>query len=276
MKLKHSKFKNTGLIFEILVKKITSEALSNANESKAYKILEQHFNKKNVELHQEFLLTKSLVETTYKEEKKAEMLLETVLSNRNKINKAKLDKQKYNLVKQIKETYNIDEFFATKVDNYPTLANIYKLFEFNTISTNPTELIDTKFALMEHTLDAKTKKTKVDDLAELKLIFEQQDKDIQLLSQKIMVDKFNTKYDSDLNKEQKSILRNYITEDLDALNENVSSAIKYVTKLVKECRDDVFKIKLEEINTLLNESKNMKKIDDKKVTALLQIYELTK
>jgi len=62
-KIKHSKFKNTGFIFELLVRQITSEIMS-ANKSVAEKILKEHFNSKK-ELSKELKLYQYLINEKY-------------------------------------------------------------------------------------------------------------------------------------------------------------------------------------------------------------------
>ena len=46
MLIKHSKFKNTGILFELLVRQITADTLSGQN-SKATVILKKYFNNYN-------------------------------------------------------------------------------------------------------------------------------------------------------------------------------------------------------------------------------------
>ena len=54
-KVKHSKYKNTGLIFEFLVRQITSEVLDGTKKSNALTMLKKKFNE-NSELGRELSL----------------------------------------------------------------------------------------------------------------------------------------------------------------------------------------------------------------------------
>ena len=55
MSIKHSKYKNTGILFELLTRQITSDILSGKRTPKAIPILEKYFNK-NEELGKELIL----------------------------------------------------------------------------------------------------------------------------------------------------------------------------------------------------------------------------
>ena len=109
-KIKHSKFKNTGFIFELLVRQITSEIMS-ANKSVAERILKEHFNSKK-ELSKELKLYQYLINEKYNSESKAEKFIDTILEARKRLDETKLTREKYNLIKEIKDTYNFTKFVA--------------------------------------------------------------------------------------------------------------------------------------------------------------------
>jgi len=69
-KLKHSKYKNTGILFELLVRKLTSETLS-SDKSVTIDIIKKYFGK-NTELAKELQLYNSLL----KEQSNPKQLLE--------------------------------------------------------------------------------------------------------------------------------------------------------------------------------------------------------
>ena len=45
MKIKHSKYKNTGILFELLTRQITADTLS-GDSNKSLEFLKKHFNSK--------------------------------------------------------------------------------------------------------------------------------------------------------------------------------------------------------------------------------------
>ena len=273
--LKHSKFKNTGVLFELLVRQVASDTLNN-NDSKAIPLIKKYFAKSN-ELAKELNLYQTLVKEHFTKEEKANYLIEAVLVAKSQINQATLNRQKYNLIKEIRDTYNIEDFFKSKVNNYKTLAAIYKLFEF-TIADNPTESVNNRYTIVEHITRKEVKvKAELNEMSD----FIKQDKDVRLLSYKILVDKFNDKY-SNLNEGQKSILRNYINTVSDGPDLK-DFIVKESTKLQKDLKtltakvdDAVVKIKLTEVTNLLKELASVKTIKDNHILNLLRYHELIK
>ena len=45
MKVKHSKYKNTGILFELLTRQLTSDTIT-GNQTKSLSFLKKHFNSK--------------------------------------------------------------------------------------------------------------------------------------------------------------------------------------------------------------------------------------
>jgi hypothetical protein len=273
--LKHSKFKNTGVLFELLVRQVASDTLNN-NDSKAIPIIKKYFAK-STELAKELNLYQTLVKEKFAKEDKAGHLIDAVSAAKTKLNQTSINRQKYNLIKEIKNTYVLEDFFKTKVSNYKTLAAIYKLFEY-TIADSPVESVNNRYTLIEHITRKDVKK--VAPLNEMSS-FIKQDKEVRLLSYKILVDRFNEKY-SDLNEGQKSILRNYInavsegTELKSFIGEEVSKLQKSLKSLTSKVDDKVVKIKLSEVSNLLSEIASAKTVKDTHILSLLRYHELVK
>ena len=273
--LKHSKFKNTGVLFELLVRQVASDTLNN-NDSKAIPIIKKYFAK-STELAKELNLYQTLVKEKFTKEDKAGHLIDAVSAAKAKLNQTSINRQKYNLIKEIKNTYVLEDFFKTKVTNYKTLAAIYKLFEY-TIADSPVESVNNRYTLIEHITRKEVKKNA--PLNEMSS-FIKQDKEVRLLSYKILVDRFNEKY-SDLNEGQKSILRNYInavsegTELKSFIGEEVSKLQKSLKSLTSKVDDKVVKIKLSEVSNLLSEIASAKTVKDTHILSLLRYHELVK
>ena len=273
--LKHSKFKNTGVLFELLVRQVTSDTLNNS-DSKAIPLIKKYFAK-STELAKEFNLYQTLIKEKFTKEEKANHLIEAVLIAKSQLNQAVLNRQKYNLIKEIKNNYVLEDFFKSKVNNYTALAAIYKMFEY-TIADHPTESVNNRYTIVEHITRKDVAKNAVkNEMSE----FIKQDKDVRLLSYKILVDKFNEKY-YDLNEGQKSILRNYINAVSEG-TELKSFIVKEVNKLqislktlTSKVDDKVVKIKLTEVTNLLNEISLAKSIKDTHILSLLRYHELIK
>ena len=274
--LKHSKFKNTGVLFELLVRQVASDTLNNV-DSKSIPILKKYFSK-STELAKELELYQTLVKERFANEEKAKALIEAVLSARVKLNQSALNRQKYNLIKEIKSTYVLEDFFKSKINNYKVLASAFKLFEFS-VADNPTEIITNKYTLIEHITSKQLQKTKL-PVTEVSA-FTKQDKDVRLLAYKILVDKFNAKY-SALNESQKNLLRQYInnvsdsSELRDFLTLESAHVRKALRSLTAKVSDKVTKIKLTEVTNILKQIESTKSVKDSHVLNLLRYHELIK
>ena len=247
-KIKHSKFKNTGFIFELLVRQITSEIMS-ANKSIAEGILKEHFNGKK-ELSKELKLYQYLINEKYNSESKAEKFIDTIIEARKRLDEKKLTKEKYNLIKEIKDTYGLDEFIKSPISNYKTLASIYKIFEVATTQEQyePTDIVNSRFTIAENIINSsiQNKEARVKDAVLEE--YRKQDEDLRAVSYRILVESFNNKY-KNLSKEQKALLKEYINNinNTGKLNEYVSNEITDLVNSLKEIgskiSDKVTKIK---------------------------------
>ena len=278
-KIKHSKFKNTGFLFELLVRQITSEVMS-SSKSVAEKLLKEHFNSKQ-ELSKELKLYQYLINEKYNSESKAEQFINTILEARKKIDEKKLTKEKYNLIKQIKETYNLEEFIKSPISNYKTLASIYKIFETVITDTQyePTDIVSARFTIAENIINSsiQNKETKVKDAVLEE--YRKQDDDLRAVSYKLLVESFNNKY-SNLTNDQKGLLREYINNinNTGKLNEYVSNEVTKLVEGLKEVgskiSDKVTKIKLAETIANIRKIKSVKKIKEQHLSAMMMTYEL--
>jgi hypothetical protein len=270
-KIKHSKFKNTVMLFELLTRQITSDIIS-ANESVSIQILKKYFSN-NTELIKEYRLYKTLCDEKLKSDTKANMLIEAVLKARRGLNRKKLNEEKYQLIKTIKENFDIDSFFQTKVQNYKVLASVYKIFENNEID-NPVEFTRSRITILE-TITSNIKQKIVNEEFSIK----NEPKEIRLLAYAYLVEKFNRKY-GDLSESQKTLLREYIgnvsnTNNLKSLIQSEAVSIKNTfTKNIHRVSDKSLKIKLIEVINLLDDYSTIKKVEENHISALLRYYSL--
>jgi len=277
-KIKHSKFKNTGFLFELLTRQITLEILNNSPE-KAKKIVAEFFGN-GTELSKELRLYKLLIDEKYNTESKAEKFIDAILEARTKLDEQKLIKEKYNLVKAIKETFEIDNFLTSPVTNYRVLASIHKLFEAKKSDISDIkDIFDSKLTLVEHiSTSSPTLKQKEDRLVE---DYKKQEKDLRLLTYKILLETFNKKY-SNLNDVQKNLLREYINNvtNTSKFGEYYSNQLKLIVtelhSIYIKMEDKITKIKLKETINVLKSQKMGKKVTDEQVSSLMMAYELVK
>ena len=276
-KIKHIKVRNTGLLFECLLRQITSDVLSSDNNSGAVRILKQKFNE-NTELGKELALYNILINKKFTSDKKAEYFINEVIDSRSKLNSSSLKREKYNLIKEIQDSYDIKKFLSSKINNYKVYASTYKLFEYSK-SLSPEEKTESFFNLVEHVTttseNVKLSNTIVEKLPD--------DEDLRILPYKTHLEKFNAKY-SKLNLPQKSLLRAYInnvsgTNSLKEYIEEVVPVIKKdLTKYSKNLKDKVVKIKLKEAIKSIDNFCNTDKqnVKDSVVVQTMRYMELLK
>ena len=275
--VKHSKIRNTGILFELLTRQITVDVLNNSKNTQAADLLKEIFNK-NTQLGKEYELYRALTTENYKSETKANHLVDAVIIARKKLNESSLKREKYNLIKEIKKNYNVNDFFMARIPNYKVSASIFKLFNL-TESSNPTHKTENKFTIIEHItrkkLSAKIKKKTISEN------FQKQEKDLRLLAYGILVEKFNKKYSS-LSTTQKKLLKEYINNisNTNSLKEFIESETARVKKQLKSylpsVDDKVTKIKL---NEAVNQADTLMKgriVEDKQVITLMRYYQLVK
>ena len=276
MYIKHSKFKNTGILFELLVRKITADTLE-GNDSPSVNILKKYFV--NTELGKEYKLYETLSKSTNLSEGKANAILATILESSKKLNRKSLKREKYSLVKELREHYNVEDLFKTNISNYKSLAALYTLFEvYNTTDiTNPNQIVDNKLVLLEQMSLNKIDKNNVKDT--LLEEFKSENKDVRLLTYRVILENFNDKY-SHLSDTQKSILREFI-EHIDSTsklkefyNLKIQEIKKTILNEIKSVKDDATKIKLIEINKFIVEIGKNKKINNENLVDLLQYCNL--
>lgn len=275
-KLKNSKYKNTGILFELLVRQIASDILSN-KDPQAATLVKKYFSK--TELAKEHKLYQTLININSLSEPKAESLVETVLRLSEKLNKTALRKEKYNLIKEIKDNYDLEDFFKAKIQNYKVNASIYNLLEAHNSSefTDPKIVIDNKVTLLEFLTKKAVDKTAVKD--QVLEEYAKQDKGTRILIYKMIVEKFNTKY-SNLLPEQKSLLKEFINNvsNTITLKEYINNQIQNIKLelevLSKKVTDKKIEIKLNEVNSILNIIPKSENVSDDDVLNLMNYYEL--
>jgi len=268
---KHSKYKNTGILFELLVRQVTSDTLSGMDNSPAVDVLREFFQK-NTSLKKELGLYQTLQNQKFKSESKANAFIDAVLKEHTKLSKSTIKKQKYNLIKEIKKRYNLESFFSQRINNYTSNASIFMLLEGST----PSKLIKFRYNIVEGITGKKKQ------LKESHSIYQEQDKDIRLLSYKILIEKFNEKWGDNLGVKQRNLLKEYInnisntTKLKDYLSSEISKSTVVLNKLSKKIADPIVKIKLQEVSTQISNINLENNIKDKYIISLMRTYDLIK
>jgi len=276
MNIKHSKYKNTGILFELLVRQVTADTL-NGGQSPALNIIKKFFVKS--ELGKELKLYETLTKSKKLNEFRSNLLIQTLLESANKLNRKNLKREKYNLINEIKKHYNLDEFFKTKLPNYKTQAAFYTLIEAQNSSEliSPDQIVSNKYTILEHLTLGPVNQEKVKD--EVIQEFQTYDKDVRMLTYKILLEKFNGKY-SDLYESQKEVLKEFITS-VDSTpklrtfyNNRIQMLKEELGVLSKNITDKAVQIKLHEVLPLIVEIEKNQPIKNDNIVDLLQYCEL--
>jgi len=272
--IKHNKVKNTAFLYECLTRQITSDVLSNVEPSPALAIVKEFFKPTTI-LGKELVLYKALTSKKLKNENKINYLVDSVLRERVKLNFSELRRAKYNLIKKITEKYELKDFLRTRITNYIDIASVYKLFEIQH-NSNPFEETEIRFVVMENLNDKDSPKSKKQSVIEK---FAQESKDLRLLSYKILVDKFNSKY-SNLNESQRDLLKTYInnisnTSTLkDFMAEEITKLKNEILKIHPKIDDKVVSIKLKECLNVLKKLNKGNIVSEEQLITMMRFYSL--
>lgn len=277
-KSKHSKLKNTQILFELLTRQVAADTIKGV-DSPALKMIHKYF-KGNSTLSTELALYESLCNQAYKSKEKANMLVREVLKARKKLSEQTLKKGKYQLVKEISDNYVLEDFLKTPLPNYKLYASIYTLFEAINASSLPEKIVESKFCIIEHL--TRGSKPVVQESADPVIEeYKKQNEDIRILAYKLLIESFNTKYQK-LTVQQKNILKEYINNvsNSDGLRKvlvtEVSKVRKEIEKYLPTVTDQITTIKLKEVLHLTDKYKTIKKVNENHVLSVLLYIELLK
>ena len=271
MKVKHSKYKNTGILFELLTRQLTSDTIA-GNQPKSLSFLKKHFNSKT-ELLKEYKIYHTLATQKYNKDSQATMLIEELVKAHEKLNKGQLRREKYNLIKEIKDTYNVNDFFNAKITDYKVMASIFNLLENK--KATPLSIVSSKVTILEH-ITIKSTKDKKDVVLEN---FNKQDKDVRLLTYKVLLEKFNDRY-SGLQNNQKTLLKEYVNSVSNSpalksyVNQEIKEVKKDLTRYSQKVEDKAIAIKLNETKGMIKPLCKKTSVSDDNVINLLNYYEL--
>jgi len=286
MAIKHSKFKNTGILFELLVRQITHDVLNGIQKSPAMKIMETRF-KSSTELGKELVLYRSFFNTFQKplSEHRALDFLSMVHEQRAQLSNKKLAEEKYALVRDLKEHYDVEEFFSHRVPFYKIYASIYKNLEARVRGVTLNEfddLVAAKSTLVEHLTGNFNHTDEAQKESMITETMRKQDESLRLLTYRVLLEKFNEKYKG-LSPKQKALLHEYVhnVTDKSSLTKMVKSEAKAVAENIRKfvnykVTNPVMRIKLEEVIHQLDELTGVTHVQNNHLTALMIGYEIEK
>jgi hypothetical protein len=277
MTIKHNKLRNTGILFELLVRRIATDVLDGASDSFAVKLMQEHFHPKS-ELGKELQLYRVFFNTPTLSEGKALDMLDLIMARRKALNEKVLSTQKFNLIRDIKEHTDLKQFLNGRVPSYKVYASLYKLFESTDNVMELQDVVRSRFLVTEH-LQGKLKEEQILKETSYTNSVKNADKEIRFLSYKILLEKFNDKY-TGLNDNQKRLLREYINKGTDVepfkkfLSEQSLQVANQLQILQRNITNNVTKIKLHEVVSQLKSIHQKPTVKENEMTALLIAYQL--
>lgn len=279
-RVQHSKYKNTGILFELLARQVTVDVINGIEQSPALKIMRRKFHP-STELGKELSLYRSIFESKRLSETKSIKFLDLVIEQRCRLNTKKLNQEKYDLVSEIKDEYPLKDFLSSPISQYKIYASIYKMFLAESLPhkvkvASFNDVTQSRFAIVEHMTQERSPKQADNNLLES---LKSQQEDLRLLTYRILVDKFNDKYQG-LNEQQRVLLRKYINNvsNTNSLREYVNIEIpeikRQLHRKIPSIQSKVTRIKLEEAIKQMDSITKGKVVRDNQVTALMIAYQL--
>lgn len=272
--LKHSKYKNIGLIYELLTRALSSEVIheDKLDSIRSIKILKKFFFENSI-LKKELLLVKSLIDEKFADKKTAEKFVNLVTATYKKFNSKKLTEQKYKLVGTIAKYYDVNQFFKTEIPNFKLYSSIYKILEYQE-TNNPADYLRSKDVIVEHIIS----KLPTIEKDEIKERINSLPKDIRLIAYRKLINKFNSA-NKTLNENQKLLLKKFIENDKDSFKKYIKeqfSTVKNNLKIMTALNLSQ-QVKMQKVYDLfekkLNKNDNLQ-VDDKDLYVMMKLYEI--
>jgi hypothetical protein len=239
MTISHNKRRNSGLMYEFLIKTIAQSLVEGDQKksSTALKILKKYY-KKGTQLYKELRLINALVRTTVSSENVATSILSEAKKASQNYNVEKLDKEKSYLIRQVNHFLSDESFYSQHIDTYKMYATAQSLI-------NQWRLPDSKKSISE-TAEYEDRLTKwlISEKPEnsSEITMEDISSGTSNLLVNVMTKKINDKYSSSLSHEQRDILKEYafsnISNDknslIQKLNQKKSETITAIDKYLSE------------------------------------------
>ena len=267
----HNKKRNVGVIYEILVKYIARCLVEkNDRERKiASKIIRKYYAP-DTEIYKEYRLFKSLVETTVSNNSVAGSIMFEAKKASKNLDEAKLDKEKSNLIREVNYQLNSSDVYKTKVDNYRLYATIQTVLnEWRKDFPSDIQML----ATYEDKITTWLLESKKNDEFDI-----DDKKDVDSFVVKIMAEKFNDRYGSNLCQEQKTLLRKYVfSGGSDSVREEVETMVEVAKqRLLNYSTDsDYVMSKVTRVATKINEH-DFSVLNDETVSKALTLISMIK
>ena len=237
---KHNKKRNVGIIYEQLLSSLSKSLVEGKNgEVKIIKgLIDKHF-KPGTELYKEFRLFQALVKTRVPRESLAIKILGEAKNASFNLDSKKLQIEKSLLIKDINHKIANGNFYNQRILEYRDFATVQVLLNL----WNKGDLSSLK-AVSEY--ESKIQEMLLQESKDV-VLENEKTSDINSFTVKIMLEKFNKKYDGSLNKVQANIIKEYV------FSPSSSSLTTLLNEVKKEALKEISNIPEKHTNQILCE-----------------------
>lgn len=266
----HNKKRNVGIVYEQLVFTVSKAMIDNDKNTanKAIKIIKTYFSP-GTELYKEYRLFNALVQTHVGSDALASRILEETKIASSQYDISKLRQEKSNLINEVNRVFGKDDFYMTPVKNYKLLATIHTLMEeWRNKTPDVMRRVQYEAKLHEWLM---TPKTEI-------IVEDMKTPDVNDLTVKVMRGSFNKKFGSDLNENQRALIKSLVFEgDHDKIRSRMESQRKKAIALMKsyqsQCDSSHVRSKIPQSLALL-ESLDSSDTSDKNIAKFLTVSQL--
>jgi hypothetical protein len=203
--MRHNKKSDTGIIFDILVRKYVDSLLENKNNAKPIlRLIVKYFNSKSP-LYEELSLINLLVKTPISSFETGSRLLTEVKEECKKLKEDVIKDYKFNLILEVYEIIGKD-FFSTPIPNYKEIASAYQLINDYKGNVKIKDIRE-KIMLEEEVI------SNLIDLQDNKGFTVTQITPKDRLAEKLAYKIYNEKYSNYLSDNEKVIIKEYVSNN---------------------------------------------------------------
>jgi len=241
MKTSHNKKRNIGLVYELLLRSISS-SLVEGNQEKAnisLDIMKKRFAP-GTEIYSEFRIFNAIMNTTINDTSVAAGILTEAKNAIKNIDYKKLYQEKSKLISEINKIIKDQSFYKRKIPNYREMATLGMVIDQwrQGNRSNLSHQVINEQRLIEFMLSEKVQQQSIEEMT---------DSRADNLVVKIMTEKINESYES-LNSEQKGILSQYA---IYASDDNAESFCGYLKEIKENSLVALYQLKETTNNTVL-------------------------
>ena len=274
MSKSHNKKRNVGIIYELLLRSISSSLINDDKPSaqKVLNIVGKRFDK-STEIYKEFRLFNALAKSTVSNSAVTAAILTEAKQAARRCDFSKLNKEKSYLIRDINYNINDSNFYHRRIPEYKIYATIQTLLNGwrEGDRADLTRIVQYESKVAEHLLNEK----------ENPLLEEDINTDVNSLVVNIMAEKINKRYQGHLNDEQAKVIRDYVFSLSEGKDDRILKRLKEIKdrtimdlKLFRDMTDNKILLKkIDEVKEKIT-TESFEKVDDNSISRFLVLIKL--